>query len=117
LRYQSQRGSPVAPAPAPPGRRGEWLTIKVRYQEPAGAVSRLISVPVATTPTARPQFVPFAAAVAEFGLLLRDGRGSTARWDDLITRLQSIPVPTALRADRDHVEELATAARGLVRLR
>jgi Ca-activated chloride channel family protein len=115
LRYQrEERQRPQMPAPA---RRGEWLQVKVRYQPPDGRVSRLLTVPVGTAP-ARAVHAPFAAAVAEYGLLLRDGRrASGERWNDLIERLQAMGVPPDQRADRDQLAELVALARDLHRLR
>jgi hypothetical protein len=56
--------------------------------------------------------------VAEYGLLLRDGRrASSERWDGLIERLQAMSVPADRRADRDHLAELVSLARDLHRLR
>jgi Ca-activated chloride channel family protein len=53
----------------------ELLTVKVRYIPPEKTASRLLSVPVqrsaATVPDASTDF-RFAAAVAEYGMLLRD---------------------------------------------
>ena len=53
----------------------ELLTLKLRYKEPDGEVSRLLKQPVldATTPiAAASENLRFAAAVAELGLLLRE---------------------------------------------
>src|SRR6185503_12020789 len=55
---------------------GELLTLKLRYKDPEGDASRLLSYPIADSgkglDDASPDF-KFAAAVAEFGMLLRDG--------------------------------------------
>jgi Ca-activated chloride channel homolog len=118
LRYQSREDDRPRSAPPAPVRRGEWLTVKVRYQQPDGSTSRLITVPVAVAPVARPVHLPFAAAVAEYGLLLREQRSaSVSRWNDLVERLESMPVPVGLRADRDQLVELATIARDLSKVR
>ena len=66
------------PAEAPQGAGAhELLTVKLRYKEPAGDTSRPLSVGVpdrqASYRNASDNF-KFAAAVAEFGLLLRDSR-------------------------------------------
>jgi len=54
---------------------GELLTVKLRYKQPQGSKSRLIERPVVdrgeTLRSASPDF-RFAAAVAAFGMLLRD---------------------------------------------
>jgi Ca-activated chloride channel family protein len=53
----------------------ELLTVKVRYKEPDGDTSKLLERPFvdggATFPNASPD-LKFAAAVAEFGMILRD---------------------------------------------
>ena len=53
----------------------ELLTVKLRYKEPSGEVSKRIEVPVIdegkSAESASEDF-RFAAAVAEFGLLLRE---------------------------------------------
>jgi Ca-activated chloride channel family protein len=67
LKYQA--------APASPAAAGEeLLTVKLRYQAPEGGASRLLAQPLAgaAAPIARASAdQQFAAAVAEFGLLLR----------------------------------------------
>jgi len=69
LKYQTKRDL------ADHSSQHEWMTIKLRYKQPDGDVSRLLSRTVsgeaihldATSPNFR-----FASAVAEFGLLLRN---------------------------------------------
>jgi Ca-activated chloride channel family protein len=66
------------PAEAPQGvNASELMTVKLRYKEPEGDVSRPVNVGVpdrqASYRNASDNF-KFAAAVAEFGLLLRDSR-------------------------------------------
>lgn len=53
---------------------GEWLTLKLRYKDPRGSTSRLLSRTLEDEDHAgRPsETLRFASAVAEFGLLLRD---------------------------------------------
>lgn len=59
------------------GRDEELLTVKVRYKQPDGKESRLLAMPLAdndrTLAKASEEF-RFAAAVAQFGLLLRDSK-------------------------------------------
>jgi len=52
----------------------EWLTVNVRYKEPAGSESKLISYPVGqeTYTDKMSDNLKFAACVAETGMLLRD---------------------------------------------
>jgi Ca-activated chloride channel family protein len=92
---------------------GEWLSVKLRYKLPDSDTSTLFSLPVRAGD--RVQHLPLAAAVAEFGLLLRDSRHARARWDALATRVASVPVPDALASDKDGFAELVAVARGLQR--
>ncbi|TGD77901.1 vWA domain-containing protein [Hymenobacter wooponensis] len=79
LKYQPTATAPSAPATA------ELLTVKLRYKQPQGSSSKLLESPL--TGAARPlaeasENLRFAAAVAQFGMLLRqsDYRGS-ATWE------------------------------------
>ncbi|QIX61572.1 DUF3520 domain-containing protein [Hymenobacter sp. BT18] len=79
LKYQP------APPIAPAATAAELLTVKLRYKEPQGLTSKLLTHSLAGA--ARPiekasENLRFAAAVAQFGMLLRqsDYRG-TATWD------------------------------------
>jgi Ca-activated chloride channel family protein len=66
LKYQNR------PEPNGAARSGELMTVKLRYKEPHGDVSKLITRAVQDRPAAAlSQNLGFAAAVAEFGLLLR----------------------------------------------
>ena len=68
LRYQSTPRPTGAP-------RGELLTVKLRYQRPEGGPSRLIETPVrdlGRDDRAMSDDLGFAAAVAEWGMLLRN---------------------------------------------
>ncbi len=52
---------------------GELLTLKLRYKTPTGNTSKLLEQVVPTTEATKPsENFRFAAAVAEFGMLLRD---------------------------------------------
>jgi Ca-activated chloride channel family protein len=71
LKYQQ----PAAPNAA--AASGELMTIKLRYKQPDGAESRLVSLSVADRAGAWQRASDnfrFAASVAAFGLLLRDSR-------------------------------------------
>jgi Ca-activated chloride channel homolog len=61
--------------PKPEANSGELMTIKLRYKLPDGQTSRVLELPVRdekqTLGSASPDF-RFAAAVASFGMLLRD---------------------------------------------
>jgi Ca-activated chloride channel family protein len=78
LKYQR----PAEPAAGAP--RDEVMTVKLRYKAPDGDQSRLVSVPVKdrANTTLTPN-VGFAAAVAEFSMLLRKSeyRGSASYAD------------------------------------
>lgn len=82
-RYQA-----VAPAAPGTSASGELLTVKLRYKEPTGEVSRKLEFPLTDSgrrfPEASADF-RFAAAVAEFGMILRKSefRG-TATMGDVI---------------------------------
>ena len=69
--------------------REEAMTVKVRYKKPDGATSALMSVAVPSKSDISPQ-LGFAAAVAEFGMLLRNsefkGQASYASASDLAAR-------------------------------
>ena len=73
LKYQSTRDEKPIRQVAPDD-RAELLTVKLRYKEPEGTASTKVEIPV------RGKLIPigqtsdnfrFAAAVAEFGLILR----------------------------------------------
>ncbi|MCP5112792.1 MAG: DUF3520 domain-containing protein, partial [bacterium] len=69
LKYQETRLTPAAAA------RGEALTVKLRYKEPRGAESKLLSRAVAAgEPSQASESFRFATAVAGFGMLLRDSK-------------------------------------------
>jgi Ca-activated chloride channel family protein len=66
LKYQRQPDQPVVASPS-----NELMTIKVRYKAPDGDTSRLLEFPVRDTAPRMSANLGFAAAVAEFGMLLR----------------------------------------------
>ena len=116
LRYQPAPvvRRPVVPASARPAATdGEWLTVKARYKLPDGDDSRLVTQPVRGG--GRVEHLPLASAVAEFGMLLRDGRGRNDRWTDLARRVSRLQVPPALTADVHELAELIELARGMAR--
>jgi Ca-activated chloride channel family protein len=127
LKYQPQpkataRVAPLGTAQGSNGR--DWLTVKARYKEPEGEVSALIEE--AVRPGGRVRHLPFATAVAEFGLLLRDGVGDPAqrtwvadddRWSELSRRLAAASVSESLASDKAAFLELVDTAKGLARLR
>jgi len=120
LRYQAQ-AQPAADRPAarptPPNLGGEWFTVKVRYKMPESDTSQLITVPVRAMTLARPQFLPLASAIAEFGVILRDDARNGERWRALERRVSTLVVPAALTADFNGFRELVATAQGLSRIR
>ena len=82
LKYQR----PAAASSSAAG--GELMTVKLRYKEPSGEESRLLSRAVLDRPSASPSAnLRFSAAVAAFGMLLRDseykGRASWSQVREL----------------------------------
>lgn len=116
LKYQA--GGPVAPEPPRPAARNtygdELLTVKVRYKLPEADVSNLIEQ--AVKPGGRAPDLAFAAAAAEFGMLLRDEQAPIDRWQDLTRRLRLMPVSTDTAADRQALADLVELAAGLRKL-
>jgi Ca-activated chloride channel family protein len=92
----------------------DWLTVKARFKQPEGEVSALIEETV--RPGGRVRHLPFATAVAEFGLLLRDSVADAERWAALSRRLAAAPVGESLASDKAALVELIDTAKGLVRL-
>jgi Ca-activated chloride channel family protein len=73
--------------------RDETMTVKLRYKEPDGVTSSLISVGVPSRTETTPA-LGFAAAVAEFGMVLRDsefkGSSSYASAIELATKFKGV---------------------------
>jgi Ca-activated chloride channel family protein len=116
LRYQPVPEPPPGPAASArpeSARAGEWLQVKVRYKEPEGDTSELITA--IARPSVRVQHLPLAAAVAEFALLLRDSPRDATRWDTLARRVQRLDAPDSMRRDVDGFKELVEIARALPR--
>jgi Ca-activated chloride channel family protein len=113
LKYRPKTDTPAAARAASGSASPEWLMVKVRYQQPEGDQSRLIQLAVTPSASARPTFLPFVSAVADFGLLLRDEHSDRARWEALARRLSSMAVSAPQAADRDQVLELVELARAL----
>ncbi|MCB1276997.1 VWA domain-containing protein, partial [Prosthecobacter sp.] len=83
LKYQAPAIAPERLAEA--AKSGETMTVKLRYKEPDGDLSKLIEMPVkddGKTLTASSDEYKFSAAVAGFGLLLRDSAyQGTLSWE------------------------------------
>ncbi|MBC6611444.1 VWA domain-containing protein [Hymenobacter sp. BT507] len=93
LKYQASQPTPAAT------NSQELLTVKLRYQEPAGSASQLLTLPVRSVrfdePIARASDnLRWAAAVAQFGLLLRKSPyAGTATWASTAALAQSSASP------------------------
>ena len=86
LKYQDKQGSAGV-------ENGEWLTLQIRYKEPESDRSELCTYPVtedAYTKHPTEDFY-FAAAVAEFGLLVRDSEyKGNASFDNVRALLKKV---------------------------
>ena len=93
----------------------EWVTVQLRYKEPTGSRSRLITRPVRVRePLGEPAGdFRFAAAVAAFGLVLRDSeyRG-TATLSQVLSLAQGAEAEDP-DGDRAEFVRLVESARGL----
>jgi Ca-activated chloride channel family protein len=92
--------------------RDELMTVKLRYKAPDGDVSRLLRVVVKAGAGELSPNVGFAAAVAEFGMLLRQSphRGSSTHADAAaLARRFRGPDPDGYRAEFIRLIELADA--------
>lgn len=87
LKYQSEK------KPAVSGNSKELLTVKLRYKKPDGNVSKLITQPVTDNMLSFQQTSEnfrFSAAVAEFGMLLRQSAfKQDASFDHVISSAQN----------------------------
>ena len=108
LIYQTERRST-------PSSSQDLLTVKIRYKAPDGDRSALITQPVRAGGSTRD--LPFAAAVAEFGMLLRTPEAPADRWARLTRQLKSMDVPIEDAADVQGFRELVELAAGLKKLR
>jgi len=93
----------------------ELLTVKIRYKQPDGDLSELMEQPIRRNAAA--PHVAFAAAVAEFGLLLRDAASPATRWDPLAARVNTMSGAGTDAADRQSFRDLVELAAGLKRIR
>ncbi|HEX8284671.1 MAG TPA: VWA domain-containing protein [Pyrinomonadaceae bacterium] len=105
------------PAEAPQGAAAnELLTVKLRYKEPEGGASRPLNVGV---PDRRASFrnasenFKFAAAVAEFGMLLRDSRYKGQSSFDAAAELARAATGADLRGHRAEFVRLVETAKSL----
>ncbi len=83
LKYQQQ----AAPAPESGDHSGELMTLKLRYKQPEGDVSKLLEFPIVDSTQAFEQAdadFRFASSVAAFGMLLRGSQHSGAATFDTV---------------------------------
>ncbi|MYL06198.1 MAG: DUF3520 domain-containing protein [Gemmatimonadales bacterium] len=86
LRYQPAAEPPPPVEAAPGAFEDELLYVKIRYKDPDGAESRLLAHAVADRSRSPSRSFRFAAAVAGFGMLLRDSPHAGAlSADDVIS--------------------------------
>ncbi|HQU93525.1 MAG TPA: VWA domain-containing protein [Pyrinomonadaceae bacterium] len=94
----------------------ELMTVKLRYKEPAGHQSKLLTMgvlDVARTIDSASENLRFAAAVVQFGLLLRDSRYRGHADFSMAKRLASSAVSSDLKGYRGEFLELLDRARNL----
>lgn len=103
LKYQDDLGD--APEDS------EVMTVSLRYKEPEGTESKLVEYPVpveSSLDRAIPENLAFAAAVAEYGMLLRDSQyaGDSSLW-----QIMELLAHTDMEDEyRQEFEELAVTA-------
>jgi Ca-activated chloride channel family protein len=109
LKYQS-----TGPATSAAG-SGELMTVKLRYKQPNGETSQLLSVAVADRQADPGPRLGFAAAVAEFGMLLRDSEykgASTWERARALGRQHRGEDPAGYRAEMLRMIDLAASLSG-----
>jgi Ca-activated chloride channel family protein len=116
-KYQAA-AAPAAVAKSASSASAELLTVKVRYKDPAGDVSRKLEFALADRGTefgAATQDFKFAAAVAAFGMILRDSahKGSATIGD--VIAWSSAGLGEDQGGYRGDFVTLAIAARNLLR--
>ncbi|MEO7190350.1 MAG: von Willebrand factor type A domain-containing protein [Vicinamibacterales bacterium] len=117
LKYQELPAPSARVRPTSARRTDEWMTVKVRYQLPGGDTSRLIEQAIRPTTSSGHEHLPFASAVAEFGLLLRGDHMARGSWDALAGRIATLKVSPSRQADREALAEVVGLARSLARVR
>jgi Ca-activated chloride channel family protein len=101
-----------APAPNASSRSNDLMTVKVRYKAPDEDASRLLTVAVRADAGGRPRHIGFAAAVAQFGMLLRDSAfKGEATWSSTsaLARAARGDDPDGFRAELIRLIDLAAA--------
>ena len=102
--------------PAQSYTRGEIATLRLRYKEPKGSHSVPLTASIVDEGKSAYEASPdmqFAAAVAQFGMLLRDSpHKGTASWDDVLS-LAKVATGADLDGTRREFVAIAEKARGL----
>jgi Ca-activated chloride channel family protein len=112
LKYQR----PMEPTGA--AMTGELATVSLRYKEPDGDTSRLMSVPVADSGLKfeqATQNLHFSAAVASFGMLLRGSKYAGAANYDTVLAMARDAAGADLAGDRAEFLGLVAKAKSLTR--
>jgi Ca-activated chloride channel family protein len=94
----------------------ELMTVKLRYKEPAGGQSKLLTMGVlddVRTIDSASENLRFAAAVVQFGLLLRESRYRGQADFSMAKRLASSAVSSDLKGYRSEFLELLDRAKNL----
>jgi Ca-activated chloride channel homolog len=114
LKYQTPAPAPASPPLGTAQTPGEWLNIKLRYQSPEGGASRLKELALRGPVNAMNEDFRFAAALAEFGMLLRGSphRGK-ASYEQVLQLAQSSLGDGKDREAREQFVELVRSARRL----
>ncbi|MCY3807827.1 MAG: von Willebrand factor type A domain-containing protein [Gemmatimonadetes bacterium] len=108
LRYQ-----PEGDSDAPSDFADELLHVRVRYKDPDGARSKLLAQPIADRVGAPSADFRFAAAVAAFGMLLRDSRHAGDYTLDDVVSLAEGALGSDSRGYRGEFIRLVEAVRDL----
>jgi len=116
LRYQTKPVTPVVPAAL----ANELLTVKVRYKEPHGDVSQKLDFPLTDAGTSFEKAsgdFRFAAAVAQFGMILRksEHRGTATLGHVMAWAADTANITDDPRGERTEFLELARQALELLR--
>ena len=103
----------LVPAPGAGARIG---ALRLRYKEPKGTISRLLTADLVDEGKSAYEASPdlqFAAAVAELGMLLRDSsHKGAATWDDVF-HLARVSLGPDLEGERQEFVRIAEVARAL----
>ncbi|MDR3181493.1 MAG: von Willebrand factor type A domain-containing protein [Planctomycetaceae bacterium] len=111
-RYGNEpKNSPEVPLDASSTYSDELMFVKLRYKEPDGDKSSLLEYPVTAKSTAMSADSQFAAAVALYGMLLRNSRHSGSGTYDMVLELAAPSVKDD--SHRKEFVELVKKAKGL----